>query len=564
MRRLFRILLTSAVIVPLSALAQTDEEGNPSLTQDVITFGVRDIKLRDAFRISSQPELFDTNITKTNVRYDIRTVFAKTQYEVMPIQAANLRIVEPLTKLYRVYAKAGVGMFTSPIGELYINSLRSRKGGFGLSLNHYSSAGGVDDVLSNGAFSHNKAQLWGKTFIGKNGLSGSVRYNRDVNHFYGYNPVRANLSGENALTVDSIRQQYQYIGGSVKFESYYDNLKKLNHAEELTYYNFSNNAKSAEQNIKGSVSFSKMLNKELMGLKLSLDNNTFSYGDSIQTKFSNTIFSLSPQVSTNTEKYKVKLGLAIFGQFDSTSKFYFFPDAEFSYYLIDNVLMPYAGLGGGINRNSYQSTAAANPFLVDNVSLRNTIEKFRVYGGLRGNFSASASFNVMVAQSKLDYLQLFVNDTSGLQNKFQAIYDNAALTTVSGELSFHQSQKFQLMVKGEYFVYKMDKELRALNLPNAKGTITGKYNILDKLYFTADFFVESNRFARIQSDTDVSGFELYNLGKVIDLNLGAEYRYTKRLSAFVNFNNLAAQKYQRYYRYPVQGLNIFGGFTFAF
>ncbi len=568
MRTIARLLLTSAVLVPMFAIAQTkdpkEDGGNPLMVTTIVTTGDRQLILRDAFRISSQPEIFDTNITKTNVKYDIRSVFGKTQYEVKPIQAANLRIIEPLTKLYRVYVKGGVGMYTSPFGELYINSLRSRTGGFGLSLNHYSSAGGVKDVISNGAFSHNKAQLWGKTFIGKHGLSGNVKYNRDVNHLYGYNPARAMGGTEFLINEDSIRQQYQYIGGTVKFESYYDNLKKLNHSEELGFYNFSNNDKSSEQNIKGGLSFSKQLNKEMVGLKIGLDNNTFSYGDSVKTKYTNTIFSLSPQISTNTEKYKIKLGLAIFGQFDSSSKFYFFPDAEFSYYLVDNVLMPYAGLGGGVYRNSYQSTASVNPFLVNDVRLQNTIEKFKLYVGIRGNFSSSASFNVMVSQSKLDYMQLFVNDTNGLQNRFLATYDDASLTTISGEVSFHQSQKFQLMVKGEYFIYKMANEQRALNMPNAKGTITGKYNIMDKLYLTADFFVESNRFARIQSTADVSGFELYNLGKVIDLNIGAEYRYTKRLSAFVNFNNLASQKYQRYYRYPVQGLNVFGGFTFAF
>ncbi len=578
MRKTVRILLSSAVLLPAIAFAQTDpsktkegEEGNPSMSTTVVTIGSRNIKLRDAFRISSQPQLFDTNIVKGDIKYDIRQVFAKTQYEVQPIQAANLRIVEPLTKLYHVYAKAGVGMYTSPIGELYINSLRSRNGGFGLSLNHYSSAGGVKDVLSNGAFSQNKAQLWGKTFIGKNGLSGNVKYSRDVNHLYGYNAGKALLTGENALTVDSIKQQYQYVGGSLKFESYYDDLKKLNHSEEVTYYNFSNNAKSTESNIKANLGFSKLVSNELLGLKIGLDNNTFTYGDTAKTKLTNTIFNFSPQISTNGEKYKLKLGLAIFGQFDSISKFYFFPDAEFSYYLVDNVLMPYAGLGGGVYRNSYNSTFNVNPFLVNELNLRNTVEKFRVYAGIRGNFSSSSSFNLMVAQAKLDNMQLFVNDTSGLQNRFQALYDNSAKTTISGEVSFHQSQKFQLLLKAEYFIYKMANQSRAYNLPNAKGTVTGKYNVLDKFYITADFFVESNRFALNPKYKDGSTLttqefvpELINIGKVIDLNLGFEYRYTKRLSAFLNFNNLASQKYQRYYRYPVQGLTVFGGLTFSF
>ncbi|MES2628950.1 MAG: hypothetical protein V4616_08275 [Bacteroidota bacterium] len=571
MNKLSTIILAGSLVIPFAVSAQTDpkktpqeEQNTPSMSTTVVTVGSRDIKLRDAYRITAQPSLFDTTITKTGVRYEIRNAFAKTKYEVQPIQAANLRIVEPLTRLYRVYARAGVGMYTSPIGDLYINSLRSRKGGYGISYNHYSSAGGVKNVLSNGAFSTNKAQLWGKTFVGKNGLSGNFNYQRDVNHFYGYNPDRAVLVGENALSMDSIRQQFQYLGGGVKFESYNDDLTKLNHSEEVSYYGFSKDGAGNEQNIKANLGFTKMVNKELLGLKLGLDNNTFKTGDSANTSYTNTIFNFSPQISTNGEKYKLKLGLAVVGQFDSTSKFYFFPDAEFSYYLVDNVLMPYAGLGGGVNRNSYRSSFMKNPFLVDAPDLRNTVEKFRVYIGLRGNFSAGSSFNLQVAQSSLSNMQLFVNDTAGLQNTFQAVYDNSAVTSITGEVSFHQSQKFQLTIRGEYFSYNMATEQRALNLPNAKGTVTGKYNVMDKLYVTADFFVQSNRFARIQSLTDPSGYELVNIDKVIDLNLGFEYRYTKRLSAFINFNNLASQKYQRYYGYRVQPINVFGGLTFAF
>ena len=54
------------------------------------------------------------------------------------------------------------------------------------------------------------------------------------------------------------------------------------------------------------------------------------------------------------------------------------------------------------------------------------------------------------------------------------------------------------------------------------------------------------------------------LGFIADANLGVEYRYNKRISAFVNVNNLAAQRYKRWYNYPVQGLQVMGGVTFRF
>jgi hypothetical protein len=55
-----------------------------------------------------------------------------------------------------------------------------------------------------------------------------------------------------------------------------------------------------------------------------------------------------------------------------------------------------------------------------------------------------------------------------------------------------------------------------------------------------------------------------NLGIIADVNIGAEYRYNKRLSAFIQFNNVASQSYQRWYNYPVQRFQVLGGVTVRF
>jgi hypothetical protein len=55
-----------------------------------------------------------------------------------------------------------------------------------------------------------------------------------------------------------------------------------------------------------------------------------------------------------------------------------------------------------------------------------------------------------------------------------------------------------------------------------------------------------------------------DLGFIIDANVGVEYRYTNRISAFLQCNNVAAQQYFRWYKYPVQAFQIMGGVTFRF
>ena len=55
-----------------------------------------------------------------------------------------------------------------------------------------------------------------------------------------------------------------------------------------------------------------------------------------------------------------------------------------------------------------------------------------------------------------------------------------------------------------------------------------------------------------------------NLGTIVDINLGLEYRYTPRVSIFLQANNLAAQRYNRWYSYPVQPIQVIGGITARF
>jgi outer membrane receptor protein involved in Fe transport len=43
-----------------------------------------------------------------------------------------------------------------------------------------------------------------------------------------------------------------------------------------------------------------------------------------------------------------------------------------------------------------------------------------------------------------------------------------------------------------------------------------------------------------------------------------EYRYNKRISAFLQVNNLASQRYYRWYNYPVQPIQVMGGITARF
>ena len=73
-----------------------------------------------------------------------------------------------------------------------------------------------------------------------------------------------------------------------------------------------------------------------------------------------------------------------------------------------------------------------------------------------------------------------------------------------------------------------------------------------------------NQFALTQvKDNNTYTTQPKLLDGVGDFNLGIEYRYTKMLSFFAKFNNIANMRYYRWERYPSQRFNLMIGLTFV-
>ena len=113
----------------------------------------------------------------------------------------------------------------------------------------------------------------------------------------------------------------------------------------------------------------------------------------------------------------------------------------------------------------------------------------------------------------------------------------------------------------------MKNELSNWFLPNFKGGLTAFYDLKDKIIVKADFYYYTSQKAKSYNPTDKNlGFGVYEktIPGIFDGNLGLEYRYTKKLSIFLNVNNIASQKYYHWNNYPSQSINILGGFTYSF
>lgn len=559
------------VICSLNLFAQED----PQIWTN-ITVGERVIT--PAYRIAENPVVFDTVISNQVTQYPLLSRHMKTDITVTPIEPAKIKLVEKLDKLYPGYVRLGIGNYASPLGEFYYNSMRNRKVNYGIALKHNSSFGNIKDYAPAG-FDYTTGKIFGDFFSTNFRFQPEFNYLNHGYHYYGISDT-ANLIGKDSLT-----NRVQGIGGSFRFSNYtskdsahliYSIYTRYNYFHEFQNERDSLGLNGKNHSYSIGTDMRYRFKKNIFVVNFDINYNQYDY------RFADTAFlpgyseheqinwliHLRPTISTYGNKWKITYGVDLNLDTPSDTVFKVVPVVEAKYSLFNDMFIPYVGIDGGVKQNSFNTLNRENEFILNSVKLYNT-KTMNFYGGIKGSLSKTVSFNARVSYKMIDNLPLFVNDTVLSDGyKFRVIYNDMNVFTVDGSLSYQNGEKLKIDFMGEYNQYKStvvgDLYKYAWHLPTYVFTLRGNYNLYDKIYVKADFVLKGGRRSPFGLfDADATTAEA-DLGILADANLHFEYRYSRRLSAFLQFNNLAAQRYQRWYGYPVQGFQVMGGITFGF
>lgn len=545
------------------AVAGLLAQETPNLNQEIVTVGERELKLKDAFKANFYPTEVDTVIKKENLTYDFLPGFVKTSFNPDTIQAAKLKVVEPLSKLYPGYVKLGFGNYTMPYAEAYYGSNRNRNGMFAVKLSHISSKGNEADVDKfAGPFSKSTGAFWVKRFLKSSAFSAKV-YGGYEGRTLAVNPEADDVNPAPITLVPE--RNFLNAGTQIAFQSYKKDQDALNHHEKLDFDFFADNSTAAdgftatEINVSASTRLEKYYNKEIYKVDFGVEQNLYSQKDSAY-KQSNTLINLAPTISTRTDLVQVDLGLGIFSFFDNgRSYFYFVPKASAAYTGFEKYAVPYAGLDGDAQINRFADLMNQNPFYGPVEDLRLKRENLHVYLGIRGRISDKSSYNLKVYRSrKID--QSIYLPNAGTIRSFEVAYQSYNHFGALAEYSLAFAKRFEGNVAFQYHKYSIDQ---LLNLPEYEINTELKYNLGDKLLLKTGAHIVPQRLNTTTLDEDGDRIQS-NLGSIVDVNFGAEYRYTRRLAAFINFSNISNNRYLLYPNYAVLGFNVMGGLNYSF
>jgi hypothetical protein len=561
-------------VVPFVGFAQNDT------IKEVDAYGKGERKIKPTPKATLIPDLIeDTTKTQKKSEFIFYEYTASSEMKLQPISPAKLKIVDALDKLNKGYVKGGIGMYTTPLAELYYNSLRSKNSNWGVHARHISSNSSIDNTGFSG-LSQNVASGFYQHYNRKNYWRGELDYRRDANHFYGFNRDEIDSADDR----DAIHQAFNNIGARISTSTFQNDTGDLNYSGSLAYYNYSDKYNASENNILLNTKFKKMIKSEMYSLDFGVDFNNYSSergfplnnsgvvplpGPTTSETVNNTIVKVVPSVITSGKKWYVRAGIGVFADITDATKFHFYPDVEAKYNFLD-IFIPYIGINGGLQRNSFKTLTQENPFLLSQVTLQNTNTRYNVYGGVRGSITNSLSFNLQVARKSVYGQALFVNDTTySIGNRMDVLYDSMDVTELNAQIMFDKNEKLRVYVKGKYSFFSPLNQAYVWNMPAVEVTVGGIYDLANKILVRADVYYIGERKAKIFEEiegTETNKDDSYSISQkaFLDFNLGFEYRYSKTVSGFVNFNNILNQRYLIYYQNPVQRINIMGGATFRF
>ncbi len=531
--------------------------------------------IANAQKIDLRPEPIDTILPDIPVSYQMIPAKGEVAARVDSIEPAKLSVLATQSRLYKGYVKGGFGLYTTPLGELYFNSTRSKNNAYGIHLKHFSSNGGIDDVGPSD-YSFNNVDAFYKHFLPKHELIGRVIYDRRRISYYGYDELTdsiLNIQNITQHTEDDLKQVYSDIGFAGRVKSLYSDSSKISHDVSLETHSYKNLTGSSEFNIRIGADVGMTQGSETYGVGLVIDNNAYKRDIGVniaQLRQSGTLLGLTPSITTKGDKYLVRVGAGLYLDAMGRSTFHFYPNAYAHYRLFDDILVPYIGVEGEKIRNSFRSLTRENPFLNGAPLLINTNEKYDVYGGLRGSLSSEIGFDVRVSQRRLDAMPLFINRPNGpYGDQMDVVYDLVDIFRVSGELQYKKGETWDVNARIAVSSYTTEFQDKAWNLPPYELAIGARYDIRNKLILKAEVLFLGERPAKIEEPELINNIVVQtgrevSLDGFLDAYIGAEYRYTKRLSVFLDLSNLSASKYERWYRYPVQRGLVIGGFTYSF
>lgn len=543
MKRIY--FITILCFTGIVSFAQRDTTKRQSID---ITSSYKPV-LRNAVKINFSAAQLNPDSAKVLSAYNIPQQNLFYTYQPGSLKPLALQQDTTLELGLRNYLKAGIGNYSTP----YVSAGFSFGDGKKELLNVYADYISSKGDIKNQDYADFKIKAAGSYFNGKNEFYGSAAVRQQDYSLYGYDHV------EHQYTKDEVLQRFQSVklNGGIKNKEAND--AGINYDPNIEINIFNNRNKVQENTLILTAPVNKTFNDVFtVAVTAKADITSYKTKDLTQNvKFSNNIFSIAPELSYVSTESSFKIHGGITPAWDN-SKLSVLPNIYGELQLADKMFLIQGGFVGRLIKNSFQNLTAINPYLQSDSIQRNTKE-IEFYGGIKATVGEHFNFNAKASYLSYTNLPFFINNNMDGKTFFVSNESSVKNLRVHGDLSYISQDKFTVTAGLTLNGYTGMKDN-----DRAWGTVPVELNgslrwwAFKQLLLKADYMAFTGGPVLLSNNTGAT------LKGSNDLSAGVELRINKQFSAWLDFNNIFNNKYQRWFNYPVYGLNILGGVTYKF
>jgi hypothetical protein len=504
--------------------------------------------LREAAKINfnATPPVADT--TKARLNYEIPNQNLLFAYQPGSLKPLALDIDTGGKFDNSSYVKAGFGSLRTPFVQAGISLGDGKTAGLNIYAKHVASEGKREFQK----FANTQVKLNGYFKSGNNlEWNASIGMRQDKTFKYGFEPQSL------VFPTDSIKQNFQTIAGRLAFHNINKTAFGLTYAPEIKIDVFSDYLKNSESNTVVNLPLEKSIGK-VFAINLGVTFDLTRLSPKNKSAINNTMYFISPSVLFKTPKINAQVGIR--PSWDNKT-FKMFPNVLADISTEDKRFTFQAGWTGYVRKTTYQYLASQNPWLYVPGELKNTWVEER-FAGFKGSVGDHFSYAAKVGFNKLNNQPLFINDTlTALGGKSFRVVNERQINVVNfgGELGFAVQEKFSLITGLTFNQFSGFKDnAKAWGLIPLELKTSLRLQIIKDLWLKGDLFAWNGP-KYLKKDGSVG-----DLDGAADLSAGLEFKITKNLNLWTQFNNIFNKEYQRWNQYPVYGFNFVGGIVFSF
>jgi len=492
------------------------------------------------------PRLNIIDTAKPVFSYEVPQQVLSYTYHSIPIRPLAMGRI-PVKMPFANYVKLGLGNLNTFLLDAGLSISRPESYEAALHFNHLSQKGNIDYQQSSGT----SVQADGKYYFSGHAASAALIVAQQSVHFYGYDHNNFDYVKRD------LHQAFLKTAVRAGISNTRANNWQLWYQPEIELGTYGDRFGASEQHfdfnipVRWQIDSALNLSLAVTGSVTQLNNDSFST--------SNPLFQIKPAL--NFRLPVLNLNIGVNPTWGKDGKTYLMPDIFLKLHKANGKFAFVAGWKSGMMQNTFEQLSTKNPFLYNIYPLKQT-RHHQVFGGFEAGLSKRLHWNATFSWQQWNNMALFVNDY--LQHAdgkyFTVVYDDLVQAlALDASLNYQVAERLKLGITAGWINFmQLDSQQKAWMEPTLKLAGELHWQVFRPFQLRVRAAYWDGMYALQSSGSKVA------MPALFDLNAEATFRIISRISLFLQIDNIAGSKYQRWYQYPVYGTNVIGGLRVNF